>query len=61
MAALDRRLRRGERTLRQVEGVASAVRQFANAAPAFLKRLGEAARQGAAKGEPTAGAEDPKI
>jgi len=61
MAALDRRLRRGERTLRQVEGVASAVRQFANAAPAFLKRLGEAARQGAAKGEPTAGSEDPKI
>jgi ubiquinone biosynthesis protein COQ9 len=61
MAALDRRLRRGERTLRQVEGVASAVRQFANAAPAFLKRLGEAARQGTPKGEPTSGAEDPKI
>ena len=61
MAALDRRLRRGERTLRQVEGVASAVRQFANAAPALLKRLGEVARQGAPKAEPTSGAEDPKI
>jgi AcrR family transcriptional regulator len=60
MAALDRRLRRGERTLRQVDGVASAVRRLATAVPDFLTRLGEAARKGAAKSEPAAGAEDPK-
>jgi ubiquinone biosynthesis protein COQ9 len=60
MAALDRRLRRGERTLRQVDGVASAVRRLATAVPDFLTRLGEAARKGAAKSEPASGAEDPK-
>jgi AcrR family transcriptional regulator len=60
MAALDRRLRRGERTLQQVDGVASAVRRFATAAPDFLKRLGEAARKGPAKSAPASGAEDPK-
>ena len=54
MAALDRRLRRGERTLQQVDGVASAVRQFATAAPDFLKRLGEAARRGPRR-EPASG------
>jgi ubiquinone biosynthesis protein COQ9 len=59
MAALDRRLRRGERTLQQVDGVASAVRQFATAAPDFLKRLGEAARRGPRR-EPAPGAEEPK-
>jgi ubiquinone biosynthesis protein COQ9 len=60
MAALDRRLRRGERTLRQVDGVASTVRRLATAVPDFLTRLGEAARKGAAKSEPAAGAGDPK-
>ena len=64
MAALDRRLRRGERTLRQLEGVASAVKQFAAAAPAFLRRLGEAARADRRnrepESEPRPSAEEPK-
>ena len=39
MAALDRRLRRGERTLGGIEGVASALNRFASDAPGFLRSV----------------------
>jgi len=39
MAALDRRLRRGERTLGGIEGVASALNRFATDAPGFLRSV----------------------
>jgi hypothetical protein len=39
MAALDRRLRRGERTLRTVAGVASGLERFASAVPAMLRSV----------------------
>ena len=64
MAVLDRRLRRAERMLRRLDGVASAAQQFATAVPAFLKRFGEAARRDGftrePNSEPVAGTEDPK-
>jgi ubiquinone biosynthesis protein COQ9 len=39
MAALDRRLRRGERTLGSIESVASALNRFASDAPGFLRSV----------------------
>jgi len=39
MAALDRRLRRGERTLGGIEGVASALNRFATDGPGFLRSV----------------------
>ena len=39
MAALDRRLRRGERTLGGIEGVASALYRFATDTPGFLRSV----------------------
>jgi len=45
MAALDRRLRRGERTLRQIDGVAAGLERLATAVPQFLHALAEAGRK----------------
>ena len=39
MAALDRRLRRGERTVRNVEQVGSVIHRFATDGPAFLRSV----------------------
>ena len=39
MAALDRRLRRGERTLGGIDSVASALNRFASDAPGFLRSV----------------------
>ena len=39
MAALDRRLRRGERTVRNVEQVGSVINRFATDGPAFLRSV----------------------
>ena len=39
MAALDRRLRRGERTLGGIEGVAAALNRFATDAPGFVRSV----------------------
>jgi ubiquinone biosynthesis protein COQ9 len=53
MAALDRRLRRGERTLGGIEGVASALNRFASDAPGFLRSV----LRGRSKPDPTPGPE----
>ena len=53
MAALDRRLRRGERALGGIEGVASALNRFATDAPGFLRSV----VRGRAKPEPSPGPE----
>jgi ubiquinone biosynthesis protein COQ9 len=53
MAALDRRLRRGERTLGGIEGVASALNRFATDAPGFLRSV----LRGRPKPDPTPGPE----
>jgi AcrR family transcriptional regulator len=53
MAALDRRLRRGERTLGGIESVASALNRFATDAPGFLRSV----LRGRAKPDPTPGPE----
>jgi ubiquinone biosynthesis protein COQ9 len=51
MAALDRRLRRGERTLRGVEQVGSALYRLATEGPSFIRST----MRNRAKPEPTAG------
>ena len=51
MAALDRRLRRGERTLRGVEQVGTALYRLATEGPGFIRST----MRGRAKPEPTAG------
>jgi ubiquinone biosynthesis protein COQ9 len=60
MAALDRRLRRGERTLNQLDAVAADVERLATAVPQFLRALAEAGRKARAPGDATAAAEEPK-
>ena len=51
MAALDRRLRRGERTVRNVEQVGSVIQRLATDGPAFLRSV----LRGNAKPAPTPG------
>jgi hypothetical protein len=51
MAALDRRLRRGERTLRGVEQVGTALYRLASEGPGFIRST----MRGRSKPEPTAG------
>ena len=53
MAALDRRLRRGERTVRNVEQVGSVIHRFATDAPGFLRSV----LRGHPKPEPKPGPE----
>jgi ubiquinone biosynthesis protein COQ9 len=53
MAALDRRLRRGERTLRGVEQVGTALYRLATEGPAFIRST----MRGRAKPEPAAGSD----
>ena len=53
MAALDRRLRRGERSVRNVEQVGSVIHRFATDAPGFLRSV----LRGHAKPEPKPGPE----
>ena len=56
MAALDRRLRRGERALRQLDGTAATFARIATSAPALLRALlrggGKGARDSAPASEP---------
>jgi len=55
MAALDRRLRRGERALRQLDGTAATFARIASSAPALLRSLlrgGKGDRAGAPASEP---------
>jgi len=55
MAALDRRLRRGERALRQLDGTAATFARIAASAPALLRALlrgGKGARDSAPASEP---------
>jgi len=59
MAALDRRLRRGERTLRQIDGVAAGLERLATAVPQFVRALAEAGRKARPTADATA-AEEPK-
>jgi ubiquinone biosynthesis protein COQ9 len=59
MAALDRRLRRGERTLRQIDGVAAGLERLATAVPQFVRALAEAGRKVRPTADATA-AEEPK-
>src|SRR5262245_16489038 len=57
MAALDRRLRRGERTLHQIDTVTTTLERLATTLPRFVRALAEAGR----KARPTAdAAEEPK-
>jgi ubiquinone biosynthesis protein COQ9 len=60
MAALDRRLRRGERTLRRVDALAAGVARLASAVPQFMRALAEAGRKTRARGDGAAAAEEPK-
>jgi ubiquinone biosynthesis protein COQ9 len=60
MAALDRRLRRGERTLRRVDAIAAGVERLATAVPQFMRALAEAGRKVSPRGDGTAAAEEPK-
>ncbi|MBX9591620.1 MAG: TetR/AcrR family transcriptional regulator [Hyphomonadaceae bacterium] len=53
MAALDRRLRRGERTVRNIEQVGSVLQRFATDAPGFLRSV----LRGRPKPEPKPGPE----
>jgi ubiquinone biosynthesis protein COQ9 len=52
MAALDRRLRRGERALRAADGAASTLQRLATAAPDFLRSLLRGGRQDPPTPEP---------
>ena len=60
MAALDRRLRRGERTLRRVDAIAAGVERLATAVPQFVRALAEAGRKARPRGDGAAAAEEPK-
>jgi ubiquinone biosynthesis protein COQ9 len=61
MAALDRRLRRGERTLKNVEGAAERLQRLATAAPAALRSLFERARKGRPVGDAAASPPEPPV
>jgi AcrR family transcriptional regulator len=61
MAALDRRLRRGERTLKNVEGAAERLQRLATAAPAALRTLIERARKGRPEPDPAASPPEPPL
>ena len=57
MAALDRRLRRGERTVRNVEQVGSVIQRFATDAPAFLRSVLRGRSRPESRPEPKPGPE----
>jgi ubiquinone biosynthesis protein COQ9 len=59
MAALDRRLRRGERTLRRIDAVGASLARLATALPQFVRALAEAGRKTRPAGDAPA-AEEPK-
>jgi hypothetical protein len=52
MAALDRRLRRGERALRAADGAASTLQRLATAAPDFLRSILRGGRRAPPTPEP---------
>lgn len=60
MAALDRRLRRGERAWRQVDGVAASVERLASVVPAVLGLLLRGRGKDGPRAEPAAEADQPE-
>jgi AcrR family transcriptional regulator len=60
MAALDRRLRRGERVLHQLDGTAATFARIATSAPALLRALLRGGGKGARDSAPASEPEPPK-